>query len=139
MAYDIKFKQRVLSYLDKGHSQRETANTFDVGTTTIKNWRRLLANGEGLAPKPRRRKPKKIDPVRLREIVEDKPDAYGGEIADELGCSYSAVWYALRRLGFTLKKKRRPTTNATSCCAPPSSKPSRNSRRKRSSTSTKRG
>jgi len=139
MAYDIRFKERVLSYLDKGHSQRETAAVFGVGTSTIKDWRRRLATGEGLAPRARTRAPKKIPPDRLRAIVTQTPDLYGGEIAALFACSYSAVWYALRRIGFTLKKKRRPTRSVTKGCAKPSSKPSPASARKQSPTSTRWG
>ncbi len=40
MAYDKKFKERVLKYLEEGHTQEETAKTFRIGTTTIKGWKK---------------------------------------------------------------------------------------------------
>jgi transposase len=74
MAYDIKFKQRVLSYLDKGHSQRETATVFGISRTTLTNWKARVVTGEGLATKVRKRKPKKIPPDTLRAIVAQAPE-----------------------------------------------------------------
>ena len=50
----------------------------------------------------------KIDMDRLRELVEQQPDATIAELHAQLGvdCCESAVGKALRRLGFTYKKRR---------------------------------
>jgi len=139
MSYDIKFKQRALSHWDNGHGQRETAKLFAISRTTLINWRQRLSSGEGLAPKTRKRNAKKIPPERLREIIAKTPDAYCGEIAAQFACPYSAVWYALGRLGLTLKKKRRATRSGTRDCGKPSAKPSPSSARTCSAMPTRRG
>jgi transposase len=123
MAYDIRFKKQVLSRLEQGHRHRETALLFGIGTTSIKNWKKRLRTGEGLAPRIRKRAPKKIPPEQLRQAIEKNPDAYGTELAALFGCCYASVWNALRKQGFTLKKKRRPSRNATKPCAKRSAKP----------------
>jgi transposase len=106
MGYDKKYKERVLSYLATGHTQAETAAVFGVGTTTIKEWKKRQASGEGLQARTRRSTYRKIDPERLRAYVSANPDAYEREIAAEFGCVRSAVQKALKRVGITRKKRR---------------------------------
>jgi len=106
MAYEKQFRQRVLSYMAEGHTQRATAELFGISTTTLKTWRRLIKTGEGLEINPRRRKPFKIDPEKLRAYVSSNPDAYVREIASEFGCVPSAIDKALKKLGITRKKRR---------------------------------
>ena len=50
----------------------------------------------------------KIDLDRLRQLVQERPDATARELHERLGivCSVSAVDMALRRLGLTFKKRR---------------------------------
>ena len=47
---------------------------------------------------------KKIDPEKLRAYVEEHPDAYQRETAEEFDCSVTAIQKALKRLGITRKK-----------------------------------
>ena len=39
MAYDVKLREKVLNYLGKGHTIKEAHKVFEVGTTTIKEWK----------------------------------------------------------------------------------------------------
>ena len=47
---------------------------------------------------------KKIAPEKLRAYVEEHPDAYQREMAEEFDCSVIAIQKALKRLGITQKK-----------------------------------
>ena len=107
MSYEIQFRGRVLSRLASGLSQRETAKWFGISRNTLADWLAREKNGQGLAPRKRAPKPKKIKPARLDKIIRETPDIYGCEIAALLGCSRAAVCYALRRHGYTLKKNPR--------------------------------
>ena len=109
MAYDKKFKEKVLSHMATGHTQEATAKLFGIGTATIKEWRKRVSSGEGLEARKRQRKPKKIDPARLFSYMAANPDAYESEIAAEFGCVRSAVQKALKRHGITRKKRRQST------------------------------
>jgi len=106
MSYEKSFKERVLTYLAEGHTQAETAKTFGIGTTTIKEWKRRVAANESLEPKIRNRRPKKINPDELKAYVAAHPDAYLPEIALQFNCTGEAVRRALKRLKITRKKRR---------------------------------
>jgi len=51
MAYDKRFKERVLEHLSKGKTQEATAKLFGIGTTTLKEWKRRSEAKESLEPK----------------------------------------------------------------------------------------
>jgi transposase len=112
MAYDKKFKQQVLKYLEEGHTQEATAQIFGIGTSAIKTWKKRMESGEGLEARIRQRQPRKIIPEKLREYVEAHPDAYISEIAAEFGCVRFAVQKALKKLGITRKKRLLRTRSA---------------------------
>ena len=50
------------------------------------------------------RKPKKIYPDKLVKYINENPDAYLSEIAQEFNCTHVALLKALRKLGITRKK-----------------------------------
>jgi len=82
----------------------ETAKVFAVSPRVLQNWREQLKTTGTLEPKTRRETWRKIDPERLKEYLQQHPDAYLKEIAEEFGCSDVAIIKALRRLKITRKK-----------------------------------
>ena len=100
MAYTNDFIQRVLKVQKhRNLSYRKTANLFQIGTTTLANWKK------GLFPEGKRnRKPKKIHDDKLYQDIKDYPDAFQHERADRLKVSARGISSALKRLGITRKK-----------------------------------
>ena len=113
MSYDPKFRKRAVEYRKEGHTIEETAQTFKIGITTLKNWIKRYEENGNLENKPLVRKHKKIDPVKLEAYVESHPDAYQSEMAKEFECSESAIRKALKKLGITRKKRESVTGNKT--------------------------
>jgi len=111
MAYDIKYRQRVVEYRKEGHTIAQTCKTFKIGETTLKRWvQKYDATGE-LKDKPPKRTFKKIDPKKLEAYIEEHPDAYLSEIAKEFSCSIEAVRKSLKKHKITRKKKRNAIRN----------------------------
>jgi len=104
MAYETKFRERVMKFMAKGHTIAEASEVFEVGTTTIKEWKKLQKETGSLEKRVLKRKSKKIDPKKLTVYMNEHPDAFLREIAEVFGCSITAVFKALRKLKFTLKK-----------------------------------
>ena len=106
MAYDEKYRERVLEYLVEGHTQRETAAIFKISRDTLQNWKRMVSQTGSLAIVKRRRKATKLPREELGAYVRAHPDAYLSEIAEHFGCTGPGVSKALRAMKITRKKRR---------------------------------
>ena len=104
MAYDIKYRRRAIDYWDEGHSKRKTAEVFKVSTSTLQKWKSKLKETGTLAPKKRKQTWRKIEPCKLEKYIDENPDAYLREIAQQFKCTIHAVEKALKRLKITRKK-----------------------------------
>ena len=104
MGYDIKYRQRVIDYLNEGNTEKATAAVFKVSTFTIWKWKSTLKETGTLKPKEIVRTWRKIDPEKLRKYLVDNPDAYQHEIAAAFGVRLYAIQKAMKRLEITRKK-----------------------------------
>ena len=104
MSYPTKYRERVVSYHQEGHSWEETSKIFQVSVSTIRRWENQLKETGNLEPKELHRSFKKIDPDRLKEYIAKNPDAFQYEIAKEFDCAQSAVNKAFKRLNIKRKK-----------------------------------
>jgi len=104
MAYDKRYRERVLSYLWEGHTQEKAHQVFKVSTHTIREWRRLYMETGSLKKRELKRSFKKIDPEKLVAYITEHPDAYLKEIAAFFQCDESAIRKALKKLKITRKK-----------------------------------
>ncbi|MGI4851679.1 MAG: IS630 transposase-related protein [Janthinobacterium lividum] len=105
--YSIDLRERVLLYIDAGHSQRQAGEVFNIPRQTIYNWQRLKGQTGGL--KMRRsghRRALKIEEDALRQAVENRPDDYLYELAKVFKVSPSGIYRALKRYKITRKKRR---------------------------------
>ena len=107
--YSIDFEQRAVAYKDEGHTLRELKEAFGIPAETYYKWKAKLENGyyETKIIRERRRK---IDKDKLKQAVAKKPDAYLRELAEQFGCTETAVFYALGKLNITRKKSALPIT-----------------------------
>ena len=104
MAYSVDLRKKVMEHLDSGNSIRKTSKIFGVGTTTIKEWKKLRKETSSLKKRPLVRKSPKLCPDRLAAYINEHPDSFLEEIAKVFGCTPQAVFYALKRNGITRKK-----------------------------------
>ena len=105
--YSLDLRERVLSYIDAGHSQKEASEIFKIPRQTIYNWQRLKAQtGELNMRRSRQRRALKITEDALRQAVETRPDDYLYELASVFGVSPSGIYRALKRYKITRKKRR---------------------------------
>jgi transposase len=107
--YPQELRDRVLGAYDRGMKTKQIATVFAVSPA----WVRRLKQRRSQTGQTRRRPMGgvtivKIDLARLRQLVEQQPDATIVELHQRLGtdCCVSAIAMALRRLGLSLKKRR---------------------------------
>ena len=104
MAYDEKFRRRVVQYKDSVHTFAEVYEAFGVRPRSYYVWKAELEKSgklENHYPKSRKGK---IEPERLKEMVENHPDWYLREFAAELGVCLQAIDKRFKALGITRKK-----------------------------------
>ena len=106
MSYSVDYRKRVLEYLEEGHTQAEAKKVFKVGITTIKEWKKQLAERGTLVQKIRKRKARVYPSDKLRDYIEKHPQALLKEIAEHFGGSISGANSALAREKITLKKRQ---------------------------------
>ncbi len=109
MAYSQELRDRVLGASDRGMQTKQIADTLGVCRAWVRRVKqRRRDTGENTDIPMGGARLKKIDVVRLAELVAEQPDATIPELRDRLGveCSESGVGKALRRLGLSVKKKR---------------------------------
>lgn len=108
-AYSQDLRDRVIAARDRGMATRQVARLFEVSESWVRRvMQRLRQHGE-TQPRPRGGVTVvKIDMDRLRELVDQQPDATIPQLHERLGidCSESAVGMALKRMGLTFKKRR---------------------------------
>jgi transposase len=108
MAYSIDFIKTAVAYKQKGHTFKQLEEAFGIPSQTYYLWKKKLENGFYQMPKTRQERRRKIDKEKLKQAVKEKPDAYLHELATLFGCSFQAVFTALKNLGITLKKRPSP-------------------------------
>lgn len=75
-----------------------------MGTTTVRNWKRLKAETGQLVGSGRPPTPYKIDSDKLRAYVKEQSDAFLKKITLHLNVTPPAIHAALNRLKITRKK-----------------------------------
>ncbi len=121
MAYPVELHRRVLAVKAReGLTYQQTADCFDIGIASLVCWNKHIEQHPCVP-----RKGPKIKLNKLRQDVQDYPDAYQYEHAAHFDVTPKAIWQALRKLGVTYKKscliqKQMPTNGVYSRrkCAP---------------------
>lgn len=106
--YSIDFIRCAVAFKDNGHTFKDLKETFNIPSETYYQWKKKLENGYS-GEKVYRERKRKIDKEKLKQAVEQKPDAYLHELAQMFDCTASAIFRMLKKLNITLKKKSSPT------------------------------
>lgn len=105
-AYSLDLRERVMMYLDEGHTHQEACALFKICLRTLTNWRNLRKSKGSLAIENVPRSPHKIFDNEVLEYIKNHRDAYLRDIANHFGCAKSGVHKAFKRLGITRKKSK---------------------------------
>ena len=106
MTYSYDLRIKALDFIEKGESKVKASLVFGVTVQTLINRSKRKRLGNLTPNRKRGKKPLKLEAEKLRAYIEKYPDQYLREIAEEFQVTPTAVFYACKRLGITLKKKR---------------------------------
>jgi transposase len=105
MAYSTDFRERVLQYCDNGEAAINVAERFGVSRNTIKKWQDLRNKTGSVQKPPLIRTFRKLDPQKVKEFFDAKPDALQKEAAQALGVGKTTIQKDLRKIKYKRKKK----------------------------------
>jgi transposase len=107
-AYSQDLRDRIIAARDGGMKTKRVAELFRVSASWVRRVMQRRRDCGETRPRPRGGATiVKIDLDRLRQLVQEQPDATTRELHQRLGiaCSISAVDMALRRAGLSFKKR----------------------------------
>jgi len=97
----------VLSFIAEGNTWKKAHEVFKVSENTIMAWKELLSETGSLEKRELTREARKYHPEKVNEILEETPDAYLSEIAEQFeGGTMPGVQAALKRMKITRKKRQ---------------------------------
>jgi transposase len=103
MAYSKDYKRCAIKYKRNNHTFEETKEIFGMSKSTYYEWEKEY--DAGFPEKPKRTCEKKINKEALKKAVKERPDSELSELAEPFKCTPQAVFYALKRMGITVKKR----------------------------------
>lgn len=113
MAHTIEIRQKALDYLERCNSKTKVAQAFGISRNTLYQWIQLKEEKGNLSHNSGGCRKIKINKEQLKSYVEQHPDAYLHEIAEQFNCSAPAIHKALKAINITLKKRPQPTKSKT--------------------------
>ena len=104
--YSEDIRVKVVECLKKGHTIKETAETFGVSMKSVSIWKKMDKEGKRLVFEFVPRSPHRINHEKLLAYVKEYPDAYLREIAAHFSVGLTTILNALHRLGVKYKKTK---------------------------------
>ena len=107
MAYDEKFREKAVEYKDNGHTFKQLKETFGISSYAYYQWKKNKEeSGFYILPIVGKRTRKgKIDPDKLKKIIDEEPDLFLYEIAEKFNCSPVSIFKRLKQEKITRKKR----------------------------------
>mgnify|MGYP002146142517 FL=1 len=104
--YGIEIRERVIKYINKGHSQKEAMEVFELHRNTVNRWyKRYKEEGHVEARKRVGNRTRKVDQEELRKYVELlNGEVKLKELGKKYGVSGTQIGKILDKLGFSYKK-----------------------------------
>ena len=128
-AYSLDLRERVVAFVESGHTMRATAAVFDVSVASVVKWnQRKNATGSAAAKLMGGKRPWLLEAERdwLLARLEEKPDLTLQALRDELrergvAVSCDTLWRFLKRQEIAFKKNlvRRRAGSFRRCPASP--------------------
>jgi transposase len=107
MAYDEKFRLRVIEYKGSGHTFKEVYEAFGVDSQRYYCWKKQLDETGSVKFHTPKERDRKIDKAELLRLLDEHPDWYLREFAEVFGVWGQSVQKMFVKLGVTRKKNMR--------------------------------
>lgn len=106
--YSKDLRTKVINYLNKGKTQKEASEIFEVHRNTISRWSVRYSKEGSYAPRKRLGYKSKLDYSKIELFVKNNPDSKLADIGSKFGISKGHAGLILKKLGYSYKKKPSP-------------------------------
>ena len=111
--YSNDLRKKVINYLNKGKTQKEAAEVFEVHRNTVSRWNKRQCQEGSCAARKRLGYKSKLDYNKIEFFVKDNADTKLSSIGIQFGISKGHAGLILKRLGYSYKKKPFPIWKQT--------------------------
>ena len=108
MAYGIDYRKAAIEFKQSGNTFAQLKKVFKITPRTYYQWVELQEKTGSLQFRNANKRQRKIDPEKLKQALEEKPDAYLRELATKFNVSEAAIHKRLKKLKITYKKRPSP-------------------------------
>jgi len=104
-AYSVDLRERVVNFVEQGHTRGEAAEVFQVHRNTVGRWVTQYRETRTLEPKPMpKRIPLKMNDAKFLAYLKGNNDKTLVEMGRDFKVSGNTIWHACCRLNITRKK-----------------------------------
>jgi len=103
--YSLDLREKVISFLKNGNSNKQTSIVFKLNQKTVANWYYRYKNEGHYLPRKRLGAKPRIKKNDFVSYVNNNPNATSEDIGKAFNVSASGARYWLRKLGYSYKKK----------------------------------
>ena len=104
MAYDEKFRLRVIKYKDSGHTFKEVYEALGADSQRYYFWKKQLNETGSVKYRAPAERKRKTDKTELLRLTGEHPDWYLREFAEAFGVWPQSIQKAFSKPGITRKK-----------------------------------
>ena len=91
MAYGIDYRKAAIAFKQSGNSFAQLKKVFKITPRTYYQWVELQEKTGSLQFRNASKRQRKVDPEKLKQALEEKPDAYLRELAAKFNVSEVAI------------------------------------------------
>ena len=106
MAYSEDLREKVLEQYDICKNKSQVAMMFRIHRDTIRKWIDLREETGELKHRAGGVRSERVNKEELRKYIEEHPDQYLHEIAEEFNCSPAWICELIKKMKLTKKKRR---------------------------------
>jgi transposase len=111
--YSKDLRQKVITYIEKGNSQKSASEVFSIHRNTINRWWLRYKESGIILAKPRHGLKSKLDLKDLALFVDNNSDCRLTDIGKKFNITTAWASMLLKKMGYSYKKKRLPIWKRT--------------------------
>lgn len=112
-SYSKDFRDKVMSYVNKGNSCNSAAVKFEITANTVRNWKMRYKSEGHYSSRKVGGKKARVSPEDIESYIKANPNFILSEMGKYFNMTAPGALYWLKKLGYSYKKKTSPMWKRT--------------------------